>query len=62
MKAKCVRSIRVKLADGGSRTFTAGVIYDVSELREDTVKAHFEAPEIAPPKKQTRTVKESGES
>ena len=54
MKAKCRHSIKVPLGDGRSKSFTAGVIYDVSELAKATVKAHFESPEIAPPKKQTR--------
>jgi len=57
MKAKCIHSIRVPLEQGGFASFTAGTIYDVSDLRNDTIKAHFESPEVAPPKKQTRTTK-----
>ena len=53
MKAKCKHSIRVKL-EGCTRSFTAGMIYDVADLDKATIRAHFEAPEIAPPKKQTR--------
>jgi hypothetical protein len=57
MKAKAIHSIHVTLEDGRRRRFTAGGIYDVSDLRKDTIKAHFETPEISPPKKQTRDTK-----
>ena len=57
MKAKCLHSINVPLENGRRLSFTAGVIYDVSNLRKDTIAAHFESPQVAPPKKQTRTRK-----
>jgi len=50
MKAKCTQSIELPLQEGGFRKYEAGTIYDVSGLDEATIKAHFEAPAIAPPK------------
>lgn len=63
MDAKCIISFERILPDGGFKRYDAGVVYDVSDLPEATVKAHFEHPTVAPPKgMQTRTAGGKGES
>jgi hypothetical protein len=50
MKALCIQSIELPLPGGGFKQFRAGVIYDVQDLDEGTIKAHFEHPVVSPPK------------
>jgi len=52
-RVKCIASCAVKI-DGRMMRFERGAFYPISEVPEDILRAYFEHPEIAPPKKSTR--------